>query len=134
MKEACTVVLHSGLCPSHTQPPPSPPTYSPPPLPCSIKNKAISELRSSHAPPPSAPSTCLGSKEAVLPGRLVQSSRDSSRPYSLRQNTFTTAASGHVDLQAQKSSTHTHTHTHTHISLPNLTVCVTLVCFHGVTL
>lgn len=59
LKEACTVVLHSGLCP-YTAP-------SPPALPCSIKSKAVSELKPSHAPLPSAPSTCLGSQGSCAP-------------------------------------------------------------------
>lgn len=82
LKEACTVVLHSGLCPSHTTP--TSPSPSPPPLPCSIKSKPITYLKSSHAPPPSAPSTCLDSKGSCAPWESghMKCSRDLNQPYS----------------------------------------------------
>lgn len=124
LKEACTVVLHSGLCPSHTQPPPTHTHHHCCHVPLRTKPSATWDLPTLPylllRPPASA------QKEAVLPGSLVKSSRDSSRPYSLRQKTFTTAASGNVDLQAQKSNTHTF-HFRTWL-------CVTLFYFNGVTL
>lgn len=76
LKEACTVVLHSGLCPYIT---PSPP----PPPPSSIKSEPVTRSGPSHAPLPSAPSTCLGSEGSCAPpGGLLTCSRDSNRPYS----------------------------------------------------
>lgn len=97
-----------------------PTTISPPPLPCSIKNKPITHLKSSHAP------TFCSVHLPWLKGKLCslrvwrnQMQQGLEPALLFCQITFTgtvfTMGSGNVDLQAQKSKIH--------ISLPNLTVC-----------